>query len=288
MKTAQHYVPQVYLRRFASRRGTTRNKDKIWVYDKVHGKVREQAIKDVAHEKGFYDVRHSDGRTLSIDPQLSYIEDISTEPLKVVCAERSVDAVAKYRPHLAYFIAAQMTRTASFRALLDNAWQIAHEEDIALGEPTLEWTEMYSKIAHAQFYLNRVHQTAILLAKRRWMLVHNLTRLPFHVSDHPIAMCGPDPNVFGGAVGLNTVGARVHVPLDPHLALSLRHPNELIDIGGRIYANVDEVQALNYQQVWWSHRQVFSPINDFRLAKRMVASCPELANPSRARILKAP
>ncbi len=232
------------------------------------------------------DIKHSDGRTLSIDPPLSYIETISAKALTSLCQERSVDAMVRHRPQLAYFIAAQIMRTASFRALLNDAQRIGHEEDIARGELGLEWTEMYSKMAHAQFYLNRVHE-AVMLAKMRWMLVYNLTKLPFHVSDHPIAICGPDPNIFGGAVGLNTVGVRVHVPLDPHLALSLRHRNELIDIGALIYATMDEVQALNYQQVWWSHRHVFAPTNDFRLTKKMVEACPELANPNRPRIIKA-
>jgi hypothetical protein len=286
MAAAQHYVPQVYLRRFASRRGSNRGKDRIWVYDKATGQVREQAIKNVAHEHGFYDVAHSDGRTLSLDPQLTYLENRVYGAIYAVCADRSIDTVMQHRPQLAYFIAAQMTRTVSFRALLNDAWRVVHEEDVALGQPTLELTEQYSKMAHIQFYLNRVHMSAALLMQMQWMLVHNLTRVPFSISDHPIALCGPDPNTFGGDVGLNTLGMRVHVPLDPRLALSLRNPRELVDVRGRIFATVDEVQALNYQQVWWSHRHVFSSIDDFRLAKRMVAACPALGNPNRPRIVK--
>src|SRR5690348_3406537 len=116
MATAQHYVPQVYLRRFRSRH--KKRQDYVYVFDKVKQKPREQATKEVAHENGFYDVTHSDGRTLSLDPQISHDEQAVMGAIAAVCEDRSMDTMLHHRPQLAYFIASQMTRTASFRALL--------------------------------------------------------------------------------------------------------------------------------------------------------------------------
>ena len=46
----EHYVPQCYLERFCDNRG------RLFVFDKVSGKVRGANKKDVAEERYFYDI----------------------------------------------------------------------------------------------------------------------------------------------------------------------------------------------------------------------------------------
>ena len=55
----QHYVPQHYLRQFA----TTRDPGKIWVYDKYSGDCKFLPIRNVAQSRDFY--KEADERTLN-------------------------------------------------------------------------------------------------------------------------------------------------------------------------------------------------------------------------------
>ena len=102
-KAAQHYVPQFILKNFASNpKGT-----QVWAFNKKTSKIFQTKIRNVASEKGFYDVP-IDGKEFSFDPTLTELETYAAPIIKEIVKEESLENLSPDNEGiLAYFFAAQ-------------------------------------------------------------------------------------------------------------------------------------------------------------------------------------
>ena len=66
----QHFVPQLLLRHFCAE-----GSNRLWVFDKHTGKVCQQAIREIGHQKYFNEASLGDGWVVSYDEKFQHIED---------------------------------------------------------------------------------------------------------------------------------------------------------------------------------------------------------------------
>ncbi|MGA8265148.1 MAG: DUF4238 domain-containing protein [Ignavibacteriaceae bacterium] len=80
----QHYVPQFILRNFAEAKS-----QQLYVYDKQDEKEYKTNIRNIAAEKGFYDIEFKDIK-LSIELSLSQLESKATELINNIIKGSSI------------------------------------------------------------------------------------------------------------------------------------------------------------------------------------------------------
>lgn len=110
MKKRHHFVPQFYLRKFA----TLEPSEKIWTFDVEAGSSRESTVENTAYEKYLYSVTLEDGARMDdLENVISKIEGIAAPLLdRVISGER---LVGEEREAFSSFLALMFVRTDSFR-----------------------------------------------------------------------------------------------------------------------------------------------------------------------------
>src|SRR5713101_7743636 len=86
-KEQQHYVPQIFLKNFLAGK-----KPFIWVYDKATDRIFQTNIRNVAAEKGFYDLE-VDNAVLTVESELANLEAHTSNILKTLLREKTIHAL---------------------------------------------------------------------------------------------------------------------------------------------------------------------------------------------------
>ena len=109
-KTLQHTVPQLILRQFAIKEDSP-----IWVFDKQEERSYATSIRNIAAEKGFYDISIN-GKVASVDPAVTCLEG-ATAPIlqKIVESKSLVTITQQEKVTLSVFLAVQFVRTKEQR-----------------------------------------------------------------------------------------------------------------------------------------------------------------------------
>jgi hypothetical protein len=278
----QHYVPQFYLRGFATRR---KKQYFVYCFDKATGNTFKPNVKNVAGETGFYDFTTDDGKKKSIEEFLSRMETESKTAFETIVCSPSANTVATNKSAFAIFFAFQMSRAIVFRSkYLDSIEGVnlkLKNDGIVFPIPT----ENELKEFQAFFLLRSTPLFADVLLKMKWILVLNRTGKHFWTSDNPIIRYNPQKCDLASNLGLLSKGIQLHVPLNPELALILCDPNEYAKMRPEIVAIQENVAFNNSGQVIQSRQYLFSIENDFELAKGMIQKNPELGDPDRQRVI---
>jgi hypothetical protein len=90
----QHYIPQLVLRRFRVPDG-----DQLWVFDKSNSKGYISAVKDVASENYFNDVRLKDW-DISFENRLELVETQVAPVIERIVSSEDVSQLSAGGPHL--------------------------------------------------------------------------------------------------------------------------------------------------------------------------------------------
>ncbi len=180
-----HTVTQALMRLHSSDGRTHKNKEnyRIFLFDKRTLQIDEPRIKDIVYEENFYDCTELDGTHISLEGQLKTWEDVFIPIIKKVCHSRSVRTALLYERELSYFVASQQIRTGSFRRTHQMTWEMLNKIDTEKGLPTLEPTPSVMAVAHSRFMRKYIPAAAAMIARKRWVLLHNATKLPFWISD---------------------------------------------------------------------------------------------------------
>ena len=118
MMQLQHTVPRFLLKNFAADK-----KHRVWVFDKHTGKRYRTNIKNVAAERGFYDIPLG-GTQVSLEPELARIESRTAPLLQSILDARSLGAVTDGpRSVLSFFLAALFVRTKEYRLRFEHLGQ---------------------------------------------------------------------------------------------------------------------------------------------------------------------
>jgi hypothetical protein len=102
----QHYVPQFLLRRFGTGK---KNREKIWVLDKLTGKVFQSSVKDVGHENNFYEHEHLQHN--AIENLLGNTECYAANLISRISKHGRLFRDNEEIVGLSYFLAIQMLRS---------------------------------------------------------------------------------------------------------------------------------------------------------------------------------
>lgn len=279
---AQHYVPQVYLRNFATQR---KKEFFICCFDKVTRKTFKPNVKNVANQTGFYNFMTSEGEKESIEIFFNETETKMKYALQELIENGTSSILMENREVIAKFFALQEERTLVFRDRQNDIIHLLNQrlkpDVVEIKEPT----ENEVREFQAKFLIEMVDYLAIALLDLKWILVSNQTKSPFWTSDNPIVKHNPHKSEIVGNLGLKSPGIELYIPISPFLAILLCDPFENADLASELPVFAPSVDFMNSGQVIYSRQYLFSPNDDFSLAHEMLRKKPELSNPNRPRIV---
>lgn len=216
----QHYVPQFLLKRFGTGK---KNREKIWVLDKLTGKVFQSSVKDVGHENNFYEHEHL---------QLNAIENLlgNTECYAANLISRISKHGRLFRGKfeivgLSYFLAIQMLRSPVVRADMGNIRQIIAQKfgaEIKLHPDDSKTFGEYGvdddKFA-SLFSLQDAPKFAKLLQEKIWSLCKSPSSSAYIISDNPVARHNMFEILGRGNLGLRSQGIEIYMPISPEYTI---------------------------------------------------------------------
>ena len=183
----QHYVPRFLLTNFS-----TGKKSQIWVYDK-HKSVRFRTnVKNVAAEKGFYDLETGKG-LISFESGLSSLESKAAKIIeRLIRAKYLGELKDDDRSLLSAFFSIQFVRTKEYRIRYDN---LAEGLAQSLKEFGMSEEEIYnncgrpadSKLFHLKSVVDADELVPFFLGKT-WILHETKRSTPLCISDNPMTL----------------------------------------------------------------------------------------------------
>ena len=224
----QHYVPKMLLRRFAI--DPSVKDPQVYVFDKREHKKFPTAIKNVAAERGFYDLKRGDP-SLSIEPLLTELEGHAAAALDKI---RAASRVSVLSPGdlwwLATFVATQRVRARGFReAMLQFEKDLVKRvEAIGFDPAKMEKrprTPEDIKLATIANLFNNVSRIAPILVEFDWVLFTTARERPFYISDNPLTMHNSLDNSIYGGIGFASRGVEVYLPIAPTMMLGMWCPS---------------------------------------------------------------
>ncbi len=277
---AQHYVPQMYLRRFASKhRGRENGKVDYFIhwFDKTEkeGRNHEQNIRKVAHETRFNNATLPDGNTFSLETELSSLENEFSPVLDAICARSKpfAEILAAYRVKLSLFVAVQALRTPNVRAFVNECVLVNTRNNEDHMADALPIPRDVKVLAHLAGFTDALPKFASVIMQWRWSLAHNMTDTPLCTSDQPVLF---DTLPEMGPPGMLKPGTVIYMPINPWLLLRVADPDFNLEPEEKIF-DPDLVLRLNRNQVWESRRFLYSSTKDFAFAQQMIADIPALS-----------
>jgi hypothetical protein len=282
----QHYLPQVYLKGFATPTG------EVWRYDRVDGALKPLGTPIIGAEKDLYTIITGDALSQEIETKWFSPLDGRFGPIRRKienCEEPSAEELM----HLANFVAYLRVRTPAMIRETETSFR---QTDALLGpdrhsikyraEPPDHDAETYV-LAQEQcdsvsprrandacrndvlrVLVNTGMQLAHVLLNLEWTLLLAPHRRSFIIGDNPFVIVPPkshDVDLEG--VGPMTPGAAVFVPLSSRLCLRVTNSGNP-PVGSR-HVDGAAVRAINACLVLNSEQYLFSPSG--ALLERLVA-----------------
>ncbi|HVX83498.1 MAG TPA: DUF4238 domain-containing protein [Phycisphaerae bacterium] len=271
----QHYVPQFVLRRFA----VDGDSDRVWVFDKLRGEARLQAIRDSAHETYFYERADLSRVGLNLEAKLAEFEGAVAPILETVCNEQSLLSItADTRLALVDFALVQLFRTRAAREFAKQGAQASF--GIELDEDTAQQASFASLLRDFSRYralcVNHILTLREALPAERFLLGDSVTLL----------VRPPD----GPKDTLTTIltSATILVPIAPALCLMFfpaMREADLAEAGEWYRQDIrtltepqptmpTEAESTNTMSVVAANRFLYSPVNEFSVCVRTIAAYP--------------
>ncbi|MFD1062077.1 DUF4238 domain-containing protein [Winogradskyella litorisediminis] len=268
----QHYVPQFLLRNFSSS-----GQKFIWAFDKnekynVRNQIKERAIKKVASEEYFYD-QFKNSRVGSYEYALQNAEDISAPIIERIIKTRSIENLTEdERRTLSFFITLQNLRTKG--QLFQTEISMNN-----LSEQLKDKANMsIPKIDHKKIWFSMLEQSTNFyefLMNKVWMLSESDGE--FIISDNPVTLQNTtDRSEIRGTLGLDSYGIEIYLPISPSLTISLFCEKFFSQNGyekktmPNLKCEPENIENLNWLQIAYSERFIFSHKNEFELVKRIL------------------
>lgn len=222
-----HYVPKFLLKNF-----TAGKKQQIWVYDKSNDKKFQSHIKNVAVEKGFYDLEVDDG-VLTLEPDLAHLEGNSSKIVKKILKEQTLQTLDQSEmARLALFLAVQFVRTKEHRLRVESLFEIIDKKLREMGVPDEQIKDQLDN-AEGLPQDKLIGLKAILDAKefaphflnKEWVLFQSSNKAPFYISDNPITLHNNIDHGPRGSIGLAVKGIEIYLPISTTFCIGLLCPS---------------------------------------------------------------
>lgn len=293
-----HYNPRSILRRFSIEGGGKQ----VYVFDKATGRSFVNSIDNAGAERDFNTV-DANGSTISFEPLFDDIDGQLAQLLDRLVVEQTVACLhADERRTLARVVAMQLLRTKMPRTSMQSVMEQLRQQVQAWGWDPDELTngavptDQETRRAALEMLLHPDDLAASIEAKRTF-LVRATPEEPLWTSDNPVALQQTYPY---GDLGVSAPGIEVYFPISRELALafycpsielqmkraiSLRPPRLDVDKFTEIYRGLQTGAAvsfgsgttrfLNELQVLRSSQFLYSPSNDFDLARQVIERAPQ-------------
>lgn len=315
--TDQHYVPQLLLRGFA-----TPKRKQVYAFDKQAEKVFRSSVRNLACERGFYDLEN-DGDPEHVDRWLTRLEEQTAPVIKSIRSRRVLNHLRPTeRKWIASFVAVQHLRTLRHR----ESWgdlnrQMADVLREMGADPNK--VENFRELTGAELRRDSIadipHFAFVLLPHlldKAWILLSVAPGTNFWIGDHPVVLANninPGDGIRG-TLGLAVRGIEIYLPISSELTLGCLCPtipamfaaakakviqpaqpngraDEFLDaFTGRTTLQLDaeNMKYHNSLQVVSAERFIFSTHNEFDMAREMLASHPNLKSGPRFGIAGRP
>lgn len=298
MSTQHHYVPQFYLRQFAS------PEEQIWVYDKQKDRSFCTSVRNVATERFFYDsdmLEKTMGDRQALEKLLSRIEGQFGDKIDRLLNRLRSGGYRRLHPEtrtvIATFAAVQLLRTREHRINQKHIVQQMikflrkqpkTEKLIAEAEAAMTEEALRESQVRMLLDLPTIMDFSNILASHIWIIGHRHPQQCFYTSDEPVTKYGNIHHPFRGTDGINSKGVEVHLPLSPDYSLTLyerSHFKWMESKDGTIQELTDPLE-MTYSRKWavmYSSRFVFCQEDDFDLARDICNREPHWRDPDRPR-----
>lgn len=279
----QHYVPQLYLRRFAA--DNRKKNPAIYLFDKTTGETHRPSIRNVAAELHFYE-----RGDLGIEKAFTEIEDAFVTPFQKLQQIRSLaDLNEEDVAAVIVFMGAQFVRTREHRSTL-KSMTLGLRERLDRDGFTYdaEFTDVSDETLrerHVAMIPDLVAQCSEVMLQMKPILLVNHSAMPLWTSDHPITLHNSIDAGPRGNLGLTCRGIELHFPLSPTRSLSLCDPVTFADLPAMLESNdVSHAMFLNSLQAISSTRFLFGNKPDFSMATSLLSEHPRYRDPDRMRM----
>lgn len=281
-------------------------RDRVYAFDKWEGRVFQANVKNVACERGFYDLE-LDEYTLSLEPTLGELESRTGRIIQRIGDRERLALSVEDRAMLSVFAAVQLLRGPNPRdQILDVNRQIEARLRGEGQDPTTikGWKpigEQDAKTA-AISLLRKPGEFAVQFTNKDWVLLRPPKGQAFYISDSPVVLQNERPrHPLMGNLGLAVAGIEIYLPLSKTLTLAFLCPSHCSDLreglaagrnqasphlaatraflagveaGTAVNLGNDELARLNGLQVANAARFVFASTEGFRIAKEMIRNNP--------------
>jgi len=297
----QHYVPQSYLKRFASA------KEQVHVFDKSKQSQFVTGVRNIASERYFYDLPvdevDANAELQLFEKMFQKVEERFVTAVDEVASlvEAGKNMEAEQKQALAYFLHVQQTRTRKRRnqqkEFAEKILTNLVETQLKLKNFDLEGFDVSVEMDEAAalgYQANMIFDPEEASYFVHTLLNHicfigtNETQYPLWTSDDPVVMRAHKHHPFMSMAGTASEGVEIAFPLTPKIILILFERKFHCDLSARPYDHITlkegDVAYYNEMQVEQSHRQIYSNGDDFTLARNLCELYPELCDPERANV----
>jgi hypothetical protein len=303
--TNQHYVSQFLLRGFHAN-----SPAQIWAFDKLTGRSFTTGIKDVASERGFYNIADS----AEIDAVIQKLETATAPIIEEIRSRKNLRGLDEdKRIWLSGFTALQLVRTKAFsERSQDMMRQLKHvvtqvsvgklskklRKQLGLDAPGTEHEKTVSTM------LGLVRDAVDELLKKTLVLYRSDGSMTFWIGDSPVALnntINPGDRLRS-TLGLGVPGIEIYLPISRDLVLAHMCPSialgmtamdeearrfgvihaharpyvQALQSGSAIVLTKEHVQFQNSLQVGYAERFVYSSADNFEEARNILDSSPRL------------
>lgn len=304
LNTNQHYVPQMLLRGFT----TTPDGEQVWVFDKRTGKTFSTAIRNIAAERGYYDL----GGSAVLDAAMNRADAIAAQILNGIRNRYSLSGLNRDdRGMLASIVVMQLLRTRGYQEQTKHLVQTVKTKVREKGELSPALEAQFSELSEERLreeYLRLIPQFTgdflPHLLDKDLLLFKTLRNVPFCISDNPVVLnntLNPGDGIRG-TLGLGVPGIEIYLPISSELTLAYMCPsigkqNEEIrdqlwglggfisesahgylrarDTGKPMLLNPENVRFQNSLQARNAERFVISSVNEFADVADLVEKNPD-------------
>jgi len=275
-------VPRFYLDSFG---------ESLFGFDKQTGKVFQTASKNVALERGFYDIDSN----IDLEAVIAKNENrMRTGICELIDKMNPVTISKEARIMTSLFVALQFVRTKEYRAMIQESGGKLMTEKIK-EDPQFEGEDfkvtMKDELAQALQAQTIAGNYAVpevgwTLGHSLWTLLVNKTKVPFWTSDNPVALFNPMIQSGENSVGFAVMGNQTHFPLNNKLLLIILDPRSYDVPAIKVLKDPEQVLDENKLQLYNATRFVISSNADFSVAKKIREEDETLRKPQERVVLR--
>lgn len=227
LNTNQHYVPQMLLRAFT----IGPDSEQVYVFDKRTGKAFSTAVRNIAAERGYYDL----GGSAVLYGAMNRADGITARILSRIRERHSLSGITRDdRGMLAGFVVMQLLRTRGYQEQTKHLVQTLKKKVIEKGPMSPALEAQFSELSEERLreeYLRFIPQFTgdflPYLLNKDLLLFKTPRNVPFCISDHPVALnntLNPGDGIRG-TLGLDVAGIEIYLPISSELTLAYMCPS---------------------------------------------------------------